>query len=204
MDQSVLRIFGRDAWLPQADSERSTLTLSLRKTTARVHVLAKWDVPGSMESEAYFCQENSNAWLRPLMLHRFSNGLFSKWETSNSDEEMQLSSPYPPDRVELGQLEVPVFSTMASIMPRCVAAAMPAASDAQAGIDFVSIVKDTLRDDGLSSALKLFTYSRSGIPSDQVVAAAREILIHLARYPLQRDPLLGAFLASLCTEAADR
>jgi hypothetical protein len=204
----VLRIFGRDAWLCEAETGPSRLAVTLARETTGLHLLARWDAPGPIAIEGYYRKGGSNSETEALCFYPYREGLFSKLRVSTgSVGELRLWSDHPPDRFETIQFALPTVSTAASILPAYIEApadpiSAKSATHKTAKADFTSIVGAMLRDRGLTAALKLFTYSRSGIPDADVVAAARTIFVHLAQHPFDRDPLLGAFLASLCGEAA--
>jgi hypothetical protein len=156
-----------------------------------------------MAIEAHYKGGKPNAGSRPLIFYPIGEGLFTRWETTKPDDlALELSSSLPPDRLEFVELSIPGIAATTSVVPACLEDPMSEHWGERANVDFVSMVEGRLRDGDLTGAIQLFTYSRSGIPGDKVAAAAGEVLGYLTRHPLQRDALLGAFLASLCTGTA--
>lgn len=201
----MLHIFGRDAWLAQPKAGHCSLRLNLTTGVARARLVAEWAKPKPGEITAHYSSGSGNNERRDLAFYAFGGGLFTGWETPNGDDDaVELWSPDPPDRLEFGEMAGPAFSMTAGVLPASLAASAPQQWGEPAGFDFASLVAGKLRDGDLTGAIKLFIYSRCGIADEEVTGAAREVLIHLSRYPLRRDPLLGAFLASLCTEAGER
>jgi hypothetical protein len=202
----VLHIFGREAWLAEPTAVHFGLSIIMTPGMARVRLVAEWEEAGPKEIGGFYRGANGNTdERREFAFYPVGKGLFTRWETPNGgDCAIELSSPNPPARLEFRELAEPAVSMTAGVLPACLARTIPQMRGKPTGFDLVSLVTERLGDADLTGAIKLFAYSRSGIPETEVVAAAREVLAYLARYPLQRDPLLGAFLASLCAEAAAR
>lgn len=201
----MLHIFGREAWLAEPAPVHFSLSIILTAGMARARVVAEWEEAGPKEIRAFYCGASGNTERRELGFHPCRNGLFTSWETSNGDDcAIELSSANPPARLEFSELAGTAVSMTAGVLPACLEPSVTQMGREPAGFDLASLVTERLGDEDLTGAIKLFTYSQSCVPEAEVVAAAREVLAYLARYPLQRDPLLGAFLASLCAEAAAR
>jgi hypothetical protein len=196
----VLHIFRREAWLPEPAPVHFRLCIKVTRAAARARLVAEWEAAPT-EITAGFGVPNGNGERRDLVFYPSGNGLFTRWETpKGSDCEIALSSSCPPDRLAYTELPNRAASITAGILPASLEPSIPG----PASLDLAAMVAQLLRDGDLTGAIGLFTYSRSGIPAAEVAAAGREVLAYVARYPLQRDPLLGAFLASLIGEAAAR
>jgi hypothetical protein len=194
----VLHIFRREAWLPEPAPVHFRLLIKVTHAAARARLVAEWEAAPTGITAAFGIPSGSGErW--DLAFYPSRNGLFTRWETpKGSDCEIALSSPSPPDRLTYAELPNRTASITAAVLPACLEPSVPG----PASLDLVPMVTQRLSEDDLTGAIGLFTYSRSGIPAADVAAAGREVLAYVARYPLQRDPLLGAFLASLCNEAA--
>ena len=197
----MLHIFGREAWLAEPAPIHFSLIIDVAPGTGRARLVAEWAEGAPKEIAAAYIVPGRNTERRDLAFYSCGNGLFSTWEDPNgSDCEIALSSPCPPDRLAYAELPGRAVAMTAGILPACLEPDILG----PASIDLASMVAARLRDDDLTGAIGLFAYSRCGLPAAEVAAAGREVLAYVARYPLQRDPLLGAFLASLCGEAAAR
>jgi hypothetical protein len=199
-----LCIFDRDAWQPEGETGRSTLRIRLMRPSAWVRLMALWPAPASAgPADLAVAFRGGAGELSSVVLHPFGNHLFSRWQRPESGAEaLLLSAAAPPHRLELAEVEGAGFAATPEVLPACLAApAAPAGAGARGRGDLVPLVAEALRRDGLSGALAVFGSSRSGASAGEVLAAARAILTHLEKFPLERDPLLGAFLASLGTEA---
>jgi hypothetical protein len=132
-------------------------------------------------------------------------GFFTSWEISEGgDFAIELSSANPPARLEFSELAGMAVSMTAGVLPACLEPPIPKMTGESAAFNLAALVTERLGHGDLTGAIKLFTYSRSGVPEAEVAAAARDVLAYLARYPLQRDPLLGAFLGSLSAPSGQR
>ena len=197
----MLHIFGREAWLVEPAPIHFSLIISVAPGAGRTRLVADWAEGAPKEIAAAYVVRSRNTERRDLDFYSCGNGLFTRWEDLNgSGCEIALSSPCPPDRLTYAERATRAAPMTAAVLPACLESEIPGPGS----LDLASMVAARLRDDDLTAAMGLFTYSRSGVPAAEVAAAGRQVLAYLARYPLQRDPLLGAFLASLCGEAAAR
>jgi len=201
----VLHIFGREAWLAEPAPIHFSLIINVAREAALGRLVAEWTGDASREIRAAYDKNGPNAELRELVFYPCGNGLFTRWDIAGEDDyAIALSSSSPPDRLAYTELASPSVSITAGILPACLKPEIPEDWGGPSPLDLASLVSGRLDEGDLAGALRLFTYPRSGIPETEVAAAAREVFAYLARYPLQRDPLLGAFLATLCGEETAR